>query len=190
MKDLRINHKKDNVIDILTEDLYNRINSCKKNYKNIIFICIGTDRATGDALAPLVGTFLSRNKNIIVYGTLDNPVHAKNLKEILHTIDTDNNLIIAIDACVGEFENIGSIKISNESIKAGSGVGKDLPEVGDVSIVGVVNLNFGDIMKIISHTRLNLIYNMGNIIYKAISRTMYKINKENLQNNLLFKKCV
>ena len=51
----------------------------------IIFVCIGTDRSTGDSLGPLVGyklKYLSKN-NIYIYGTLENPIHAKNMVDSL-----------------------------------------------------------------------------------------------------------
>ena len=49
----------------------------------LILVCIGTDRSTGDALGPLVGTKLEQIdiKNLQVFGTLDEPVHALNLEE-------------------------------------------------------------------------------------------------------------
>ena len=61
-----------------------------------VFLCIGSDRVTGDALGPLVGSRLaqyeahppcgSKKTGIEVYGTLALPVHALNLNEILHHI--------------------------------------------------------------------------------------------------------
>lgn len=53
--------------------------------QDIVLICIGTDRSTGDCLGPLVGTFLKRAlvKHLHIYGTLENPVHAKNLSETI-----------------------------------------------------------------------------------------------------------
>ena len=48
--------------------------------KDIIVICIGTDRATGDALGPLVGDYiLAHNTTYQVAGTLQYPVHALNI---------------------------------------------------------------------------------------------------------------
>ena len=54
-----------------------------KTHIPIILVCIGTDRSTGDALGPLVGTKLEQVgiKNFQVFGTLDEPVHALNLEE-------------------------------------------------------------------------------------------------------------
>ena len=52
----------------------------------LIFLCIGSDRATGDCLGPLLGHKLYqilRNSPYFVYGTLKEPVHAKNLQETI-----------------------------------------------------------------------------------------------------------
>ena len=50
----------------------------EKRKTEILFLCIGTDRSTGDSLGPLVGHSLSRFTlpHARVYGTLDRPVHA------------------------------------------------------------------------------------------------------------------
>ena len=60
-----------------------------EQYFDVVILCIGTDRSTGDCLGPLVGHKLKliQYKNIITYGTLDNPVHAKNLYEVIQEID-------------------------------------------------------------------------------------------------------
>ena len=52
-----------------------------KGKDGIMFLCIGTDRSTGDSLGPLVGHMLRsrRLKGAAVIGTLDKPVHAMNL---------------------------------------------------------------------------------------------------------------
>jgi hypothetical protein len=46
---------------------------------DVHFICIGTDRSSGDSLGPFVGTYLNEMGYKNVYGTLDEPVHAMNL---------------------------------------------------------------------------------------------------------------
>src|SRR4051794_9429675 len=54
----------------------------------IVFVCIGTDRSTGDSLGPLVGSFLEEKdiSSFHVYGTLDEPIHAVNLNDRLREI--------------------------------------------------------------------------------------------------------
>ena len=55
------------------------------SHDEVVFVCIGTDRATGDCLGPLIGYKIQDMKynKVHVLGTLDNPVHAKNLEEHL-----------------------------------------------------------------------------------------------------------
>ena len=58
------------------------------NNRPIVFVCIGTDRSTGDSLGPLIGTLLVE-KNIHpfhIYGSLENPIHALNLADKLSEI--------------------------------------------------------------------------------------------------------
>ena len=48
--------------------------------EDIILVCIGTDRSTGDSLGPLTGSkLLEKNlEHFYIYGTLQHPVHAVN----------------------------------------------------------------------------------------------------------------
>lgn len=71
---------------------------CKKN-QPLVLICIGSDRATGDwILGPLVGQSLIDSPVYSVYGSLQSPVHAKNLDHTIELIYTfhKNPFVIAI----------------------------------------------------------------------------------------------
>lgn len=143
-------------------------------HSDIIVMCIGTDRSTGDCLGPLVGyklASMARWKNIFIYGTLDNPVHAKNLHSTLNHIKANYNrpFIIAIDACLGNHERVGCLIVEKGPISPGAGVNKKLPEVGDMYIIGVVNVGGLAEYLILQNTRLSLVMNMADII----SRGMY-----------------
>ncbi len=107
----------------------------------LVALCIGSDRYTGDALGPLIGTQLAENTECYVYGTLDNPVHAGNFVETVNIINHryHHPLIIAIDACLGKSHEIGNIEIWQGGLAAGIAVGNRLPTVGDISVIGVVN---------------------------------------------------
>ena len=107
----------------------------------IIMLCIGSDRYIGDALGPLVGTYLEENTDCIVYGSLESPVHASNLVEVIDFIhhQYQQPIIIAVDACLGNSNEIGKIEIWEGSLEAGIAVGARLPCVGHISIIGVVN---------------------------------------------------
>ena len=106
----------------------------------LIVLCIGTDRSTGDSLGPLIGSKLEnvRLHHFIIYGTLDEPVHAVNLQETIEKIYSQytNPFILAIDACLGRTESVGFISVKEGSLQPGTGVNKNLPAVGNLQIIG------------------------------------------------------
>lgn len=65
--------------------LYDLFTSCRKNFDELVILCIGSDRITGDSLGPLVGHSLSKMplKSTYIYGTLAQPVHALNLNKTI-----------------------------------------------------------------------------------------------------------
>jgi putative sporulation protein YyaC len=140
----------------------------------VVILCIGTDRSTGDALGPLIGSRLQEVgfNHAPVFGNLDTPVHATNLATFIDIIKAQhvNSLIVAIDACLGRTDSVGHITLAKGSIKPGAGVNKALPEVGDIAITGIVNV--GGFMEnlVLQNTRLNLVMNMAHTIAAGINR--------------------
>lgn len=155
-------------------------------YEELVLLCIGTDRSTGDALGPIVGHKLSRSllkyNYIHLHGTLDEPVHAKNLKEKTDYIyDSLNNpFIIAIDACLGNIDRVGYIAINEGPLKPGAGVNKDLPAVGDISITGIVNLGGYMEYLVLQNTRLSLVMKMADTLVKSIKYSIWKLHQRRL----------
>lgn len=152
-------------------------------YNNhLVIVCIGTDRATGDSLGPLIGYKLSDLKleQVTVYGTLDNPVHAKNLQEMLEQISAihPHALVIAIDACLGSMQNVGCVSIGEGAIKPGAGVKKDLPPVGHLHITGIVNFSSLMNMVILQNTRLSVVMKMADAISSSIRYCLWKYYKK------------
>ena len=113
------------------------------HWTDLVFLCIGTDRVTGDCLGPYVGHRLSSFcfPGIYVYGTLVQPVHALNLcdtrKEILSR--HPDSLIIAVDATLGQKKHLGYLTIATGALYPGAAVHKKLPPVGHIHITGIVN---------------------------------------------------
>jgi len=182
---------RDNYIDVkspgafrkFTNKLYLYLKAAiEQGFKCIVFICIGTDRSTGDSLGPLVGYKLAgiNYRNVYVYGNLDEPVHAKNLNETIKKVHENHTkpYIVAIDACLGRIENVGCLCIGKGSIKPGSGVKKELLPVGDMYITGIVN--FAGVMEImvLQNTRLNLVMKMADIISSGIRHVLFRIENE------------
>jgi len=150
--------------------------------RQLVIVCIGTDRSTGDSLGPLVGTFIKEKSidKLIVYGTLDEPVHAVNLREYLNDIkQIKNALIIAVDASLGREKSVGDIIIGKGSLIPGIGVNKELPKIGDIFIMGIVNVDashfsVGFTHLILQNTRLELVWKMANVIARGIEEAITK----------------
>ncbi|MBB6454434.1 putative sporulation protein YyaC [Salirhabdus euzebyi] len=150
--------------------------------QEIIIVCIGTDRSTGDSLGPIVGSLLSEHHlpQFSIYGTLDSPVHAKNLEDRLEDIKQNhsNAFIIAIDACLGKQSSIGSIIAGVGSIKPGAAVQKQLPDVGDLYLSGVVNLSGYMEYFVLQNTRLSIVMNMAKQTSQALRFLHYFLQKD------------
>ena len=144
-----------------------------------VILCIGTDRSTGDALGPLIGTHLSRQNlsQLHVYGTLDEPVHATNLKQNIEFIEQSfvDPFIIAIDACLGRIDSIGCIVLADGPLKPGAGVHKQLPEVGEAHLTGIVNVGGFMEYMVLQNTRLNLVWRMSENISSILARSYSKM---------------
>ena len=144
----------------------------KKNWSHLVFLCIGSDRATGDCLGPYVGRELNRlhSGNFFVYGTLEHPVHALNLNSTCSQIyhEHPHALIIAIDASLGNKKHLGCITIHNGSLRPGAGVHKELPPVGDIHITGIVNTEGILSQLTLQTTRLSTVVSLAEAIVQGI----------------------
>ena len=110
--------------------------------RQVVFLCIGTDRSTGDSLGPLIGSRLEAEEigGAVVIGTLEHPVHAVNLDRTLEHIEEHypDAIIIAVDAAVGRWDHVGLVTLEKGPLRPGLGVRKELAAVGDISITGIV----------------------------------------------------
>lgn len=146
-----------------------------QTYKNgrcpIRFLCIGSDRVTGDSLGPLIGYKLKKYlPEDAVIGTLSQPVHALNLASVLTTLREDSSFLVAVDASLGEPEHIGCITLSSGSIRPGLGVSKQLPDVGQASITGIVGSIYSPEDCVLQSTRLSLVMDLADSITLGILR--------------------
>lgn len=151
---------------------------------NSIIVCIGTDRCIGDCLGPLVGTILKEhNFPLPVYGTISDPIHALNIDKKLNDIKVIHPYenIIGIDACLGENDNIGELQIRDYPVHPGKGVGKNLPNVGKASIIGIVDSNENNELFTSNNIRLSLIVDMAKVISHSIIHAYYLKNNYNLE---------
>ncbi|KKO53130.1 spore protease YyaC [Paenibacillus sp. DMB20] len=132
----------------------------------ITFVCIGTDRSTGDALGPLTGTGLLEAGFPHVIGTLPDPCDAISLEDKLKGIPEDH-LIIAIDACLGQPSSVGSFFAAKGPLNPAQSVGRPLPAVGHYSIAAVVNVLGPKPYWTLQVTSLHLVMTMASRIAQA-----------------------
>ncbi len=139
--------------------------------RQVVVLCVGSDRSTGDALGPLTGSRLQELglPGLVVRGTLEEPVHASNLEAVLEEVAARHSglPLLAVDACLGAPEAVGTINLGPGPLRPGAGVHKRLPEVGDLSLTGVVNV--GGFMEyfVLQNTRLSLVVRMAGVIAEA-----------------------
>jgi len=144
----------------------------RKKASEIVFLCIGTDRSTGDSLGPLVGYKLREHgmNSAVVIGTLDYPIHALNLNHAVERIqrDFEHALVIAVDASVGDAEHIGYATMGRGSLKPGLGVRKNLDAVGDIFITGIVGAAAGGDPLFLQSVRLSTVMRLADCISRSI----------------------
>jgi putative sporulation protein YyaC len=105
-----------------------------------VFFLVGATSSTGDSLGPFTGWFLRRKgfrgEHV---GDLADPVHATNLRERLaearaRALRRERlPYIIAVDAAVGR---PGRITVNRGPLRPGAAMGKALPQVGHLHIMG------------------------------------------------------
>ncbi len=153
--------------------------NCIEKHRPLVFLCIGSDRATGDSLGPLVGQRLAGDflftKKAVVYGTLHQTVHAGNLVKTLTEIYNryDNPYIIAIDASLGIPEHIGYVTLGEGSLHPGIGVCHQLPEAGDIHITGIVNHSTRNNHFTLQTTKLFTVMELAGFISDGILKALH-----------------
>ncbi|HOV80884.1 MAG TPA: spore protease YyaC [Bacillota bacterium] len=141
------------------------------------FFCIGADRSSGDCYGPLTGTLLKQLGVPNVLGTLEKPVHAVNLAEAYGTIPGDK-YVVAVDASLGRIEDLGCIKVSRSPLIPGKAMDKNLPAVGNMSVI--LNVSIGGIANylLLQSASFYMVWKGANITARSIFTALYMIKKE------------
>lgn len=155
--------------------------SVRHPWEDLVLLCIGSDRITGDSLGPVCGQQLSHmlGPRGFVYGTLSHPVHALNLTETLTTILARHPLclLVAIDASLGAEHHLGFISAGAGPLLPGAGVRKELPAVGDLFITGIVNQSGMFDRFLLQTTRLSTVMSLASTISRGMYYTFSPLEK-------------
>ena len=122
-------------------------NRAMKNFPPVVVVCFGSPSIAGDSLGPEVGSLLRADASFpaFVYGTLDRPITGKNMGEWMNFVREVHSdaLLLAVDACLGERQNLGRISVRGDGVCPAAACGKK-KRFGDVGIIGVVGDKTGD----------------------------------------------
>ena len=79
-----------------------------------------------------------------------------------------DHVIVAIDASVGSQDHVGCVTLGKGTLRPGLGVCKDLQEVGDIFITGIVGGygNYDPLM--LQSVRLSMVMKMADYICESV----------------------
>lgn len=147
--------------------------------REIAVLCIGSVDCVGDALGPLVGSEL-KAAGARVFGTLETPVHAQSLVSALQRVHggAQKPVVIAVDACLGRGAEIGNVEAWRGGLRAGLALGKPLPKVGDIAVVGVVGADSASNFAALRGASLPTVVRLSKTIARALAVLLCRVEDE------------
>ena len=144
--------------------------SLLRTYVRHAIVCVGSDRVAGDSLGPLTGSILQKSgADAFLYGTLEKTVTAREVPALGAFLQKTHpkSPVLAIDAAVGNAEEVGLVKLSGAPLYPGSGTNKQLGRLGDVSILGIVARR-EEGFAALDRVRLGTVCRMAEVIAEAV----------------------
>ena len=144
--------------------------SLLKTYVRPAIVCVGSDRVAGDSLGPLTGSILQKSgADAFLYGTLEKTVTAREVPALSAFLQKTHpkSPVLAIDAAVGNAEEVGLVKLSGTPLYPGSGTNKQLGRLGDASILGIVARR-EEGFAALDRVRLGTVCRMAEVIAEAV----------------------
>ncbi len=130
-----------------------------------VILCVGTTKVIGDSLGPLVGDILIGKYNLsaYVYGKSSSQVNGITYNGYVNHINKNHakSFVIAVDACLGNKDDIGKIKYTTQGLSAGAALNKNFAKMGDIAILGVVGEKCQDNMSSLINANKVLVENLA-----------------------------
>ena len=131
-----------------------------KSGKEIDILCIGTPKIFGDAIGPMVGTILKRQKvKANVIGSLDAPVISSTYDNCIKQI-RPGSFVVVVDAGISSKGK--SLCVYDGPTRPGLAIRNDIPPIGDVSITCYTGKDIDELLECdlhYVHTTAHLIAN-------------------------------
>lgn len=141
----------------------------------LLFLCIGSEKISGDSVGPIVGSILKNRYKLPcpILGTEDKPVNGVNLPHYIENIRTvfPNHRIIAIDSAVGSKKDMWTIKIKKGGVVAGGAITSKNPRIGDIGILAVVGEKNDDVLSTLLQAPLDRVERIA----ERIAKTIYNV---------------
>ena len=137
---------------MINEKSLKTLNKALSTNKKIVFVGIGSPQLCMDAFGPKLGSLLKK-EGYTVYGTEENPITRKTLKETLKEINKKHkkDLIIAIDAAASNMKTsiyeLGEVLIEKGGLRPASYLDSTSTPFGDISIKMICIQNDSYILK-------------------------------------------
>lgn len=162
-------------LQAIIDKLSTILSEARSEQREAVYLCIGSDRYIGDSLGPLTGSLIMEKAGIPrVYGTLEEPIHAFNLKPALKDIHKTyhNPLIICVDASLGTKEQVGDVLFVDAPLMPGKALERMLPETGEYHFQGIVNyLDPLPTSQFLNDTRLHTVMKLSRLIAHVITES-------------------
>lgn len=158
----------------------------ENNFLDPVFLCVGNSNVVGDLFGPMCGEQLKKaNKNLKVFGTLNDNVTSKNLLKTYNFIKQKHplNPVVIIDSALGEEEEVGLVKLNNHGCLPAHKTNNII--MGNICVLGVVNaIGISDFM-FLKTVKFNMVNSLSDHCAKAILQGLkLKEIYENSSNNL------
>ena len=138
------------------------------------FVCIGTNKIVPDSFGPRVGNKLNQvfysSPEIRVYGTMKNPVHLKNVTQLLEKLKNKNPIII-IDSAIGKKEEIGNTYVNRGGIEIGKAFNQSIYFPANINIKTVIGAK-----EYIPNYSVSQIENLANEVASNIVKIVFELS--------------
>lgn len=159
--------------------------------KKLVFVCIGISSINGDSIGPKLGSRLKNIQSIVVYGTEKDQINNLNYLEFYKKVKQEHkdDIVIAIDAALGEQDIIGSIIVRDGGVKPGAAFFSDRESIGDIGLLAVVGNKQKDrkkeLEKVTNKTVKQMVDKLFNLINEIVCSYYYLLKWKREKSKIL-----